>query len=201
MDVNKKKRVAIIGAGPSGLAACKHALAKGFRPVVFEASDAVGGVWTRTLASTRLQTPAAAFRFSDFPWPADVEDDEFPRSDHVAAYMAAYALQFGVLECVRFGSKVLAAEYAGASEREVAAWERWSGNGEAFGDGTGEWHLTVKHGESEEAQVWSTAAELQDSFNVSCILYSLRLAKTVHIAFKICPTKSVLLACIKCSSH
>ncbi|TKW10318.1 hypothetical protein SEVIR_6G155800v4 [Setaria viridis] len=153
MDVNKK-RVAIVGAGPSGLTACKHVLAKGFRPVVFEAADAVGGVWTRTLASTRLQTPAAAFRFSDFPWPADVEDDEFPRNDQVAAYMAAYARQFGVLECVRFGSRVLGAEYAGASEQEVAAWERWSGNGEAFGDGTGEWHLTVKHGECEEAQTY-----------------------------------------------
>jgi dimethylaniline monooxygenase (N-oxide forming) len=157
MDV-KKKRVAIIGAAPSGLAACKHALAKGFRPVVFEAAaDGVGGVWTRALASTRLQTPAAAFRFTDFPWPADVADDEFPRHDQVAAYMAAYARRFGVLDCARFGSRVLGAEYAGAPEQEVAAWERWSGNGEAFGDGTGEWHLTVKHGESEEIQVWSTA--------------------------------------------
>ncbi|CAL4998795.1 unnamed protein product [Urochloa decumbens] len=154
MDVTKK-RVAIIGAGPSGLTACKHALAKGFRPVIFEATDAVGGVWTRTLASTRLQTPAAAFRFSDFPWPAGVEDDEFPRHDQVAAYMAAYARRFGVLDCVRFGSRVLAAEFAGASEQEVAAWERWSGNGEAFGDGAGEWHLTVKHGESGETQKYA----------------------------------------------
>jgi hypothetical protein len=32
-------------------------------------------------------------------------------------------------------------------------------------------------------------------------LFSLRPTKTVHIAFKICPTKSVLLARIKCSSH
>lgn len=147
----KKKRVAIVGAGPSGLAACKHALAKGFRPVVFESGTAVGGVWNRTLASTRLQTPASAYRFSDFPWPPTTDaaepDDEgrrFPRHDQVAEYMAAYARRFGVLERVRFGCRVLGASYVGATEQEVAAWERWSGNGQAFGDGTGEWHLTVR---------------------------------------------------------
>ncbi|TVU11703.1 hypothetical protein EJB05_45305, partial [Eragrostis curvula] len=158
----KKQRVAIVGAGPSGLAACKHLLARGFRPVVFDAGAAVGGVWRRTLASTRLQTPAAPYRFSDFPWPEDVVASEatFPRHDQVAAYMAAYARRFGVLERVRFSCTVLGASYVGAAEREVAAWERWSGNGEAFGDGTGEWHLTVRHdgvgvgdGESPSTQV------------------------------------------------
>ncbi|KAF8702057.1 hypothetical protein HU200_033402 [Digitaria exilis] len=156
-DVKTKKRVAIIGAGPSGLAACKHALAKGFRPVVFESGEAVSGVWARTLSSTRLQTPAAAFRFSDFPWPEEVAaapELDFPRHDQVAAYMTAYARRFGVLDCVRFRSKVLAAEYVGPSETEVAAWERWSGNGEAFGDGSGEWHLTVQHSELEDNQIY-----------------------------------------------
>ncbi|CAN6207994.1 unnamed protein product [Urochloa humidicola] len=146
-----KKRVAIVGAGPSGLAACKHLLAKGFLPVVFESAAGVGGVWRRTLASTRLQTPASTYRFSDFPWPAPPDaaaaDGLFPRHDQVVEYLAAYARRFGVMERVRFGCKVLAASYAGgATEPEVAAWERWSGNGEAFGDGTGEWHLTVRHG-------------------------------------------------------
>ncbi|CAL5012540.1 unnamed protein product [Urochloa decumbens] len=152
MDV-KNKRVAIVGAGPSGLAACKHALAKGFRPVVFESGAAVSGVWTRTLSSTTLQTPAAAFRFSDFPWPAEMApepEESFPRHDEVAAYMTAYARRFGVLDCVRFRSKVIAAEYVGPPEREVAAWERWSGNGEAFGDGSGEWQLTVQHADESE---------------------------------------------------
>ncbi|WVZ92926.1 hypothetical protein U9M48_038956 [Paspalum notatum var. saurae] len=161
-DARKLKRVAIIGAGPSGLTACKHALSKGFRPVVFEAADGVGGVWTRTLASTKLQTPAAAFRFSDFPWPADVTTAaELPRSDQVAAYMAAYARQFGVLERVRFGAKVVAAKYVGAPEREVAAWERWSGNGEAFGDGTGEWHLTVEEHTAGRSSEHTTSTHQQ----------------------------------------
>ncbi|GJN29056.1 hypothetical protein PR202_gb17248 [Eleusine coracana subsp. coracana] len=144
----KNKRVAIVGAGPSGLTACKHLLARGFRPVVFDAGSAVGGVWRRTLASTRLQTPAAPYRFSDFPWPeaAVAAEASFPRHDEVAAYLAAYARRFGVLERVRFGCRVV-----GAAEEEVAAWERWSGTGEAFGDGTGEWHLTVMSHDSGEA--------------------------------------------------
>ncbi|EMS63244.1 hypothetical protein TRIUR3_16351 [Triticum urartu] len=45
---------------------------------------------------------------------------------------------------VRFRSRVVAAEYVDA-EPEGAAdrWERWNGNGEAFGDGSGVWRLTV----------------------------------------------------------
>ncbi|KAK3121724.1 hypothetical protein QOZ80_8BG0659710 [Eleusine coracana subsp. coracana] len=150
MDSSNKKRVAIIGAGPSGLAACKHALAKGFVPVIFDSGASVGGVWTRTLASTKLQTPAAAFQFSDFPWPAGTS--EFPSHDQVLGYLTAYARKFGVLECVKLGCKVVGAEYSGASEKEVTAWDRWSGNGEAFGDGSGEWHLTVEHIESGSIQ-------------------------------------------------
>uniref|UniRef100_A0A0E0DYE7 Flavin-containing monooxygenase n=1 Tax=Oryza meridionalis TaxID=40149 RepID=A0A0E0DYE7_9ORYZ len=150
MEASKTKRsVAIVGAGASGLAA-------GFRPVVFESGEAAGGVWRRTLAATRLQTPAQAYRFSDFPWPppaAGTEEEEFPRHDEVAAYLDAYARRFGVLERVLFGSKAVSAEYAGVPEEEVAAWERWSGNGEAFGDGRGEWLLTVQHRESENLQV------------------------------------------------
>uniref|UniRef100_J3MC59 Flavin-containing monooxygenase n=2 Tax=Oryza brachyantha TaxID=4533 RepID=J3MC59_ORYBR len=163
MDATKKT-VAIVGAGASGLTACnqpstrwiafaaKHALAKGFRPVVFEADDGIGGVWRHTLASTSLQTPAFSYRFSDFPWPPEVAE-VFPRHDQVVEYLAAYARRYGVLECVRFGRKVIAVEYAGAPAEQAAAWELWPANGETFGDGSGQWLLTVQHRGSEATQI------------------------------------------------
>ncbi|KAF0910671.1 hypothetical protein E2562_004663 [Oryza meyeriana var. granulata] len=149
---HRTKRVAIVGAGTSGLAACKHLLPRGFRPVVFEAGASIGGQWTRTLASTRLQSPHVAYRFSDFPWPYSV--DWYPRHDQVVDYLAAYARHFAVEERVRFRSKVLAAEYVGDAEATSAGWERWNGNGDAFGDGSGAWRLTVRHDDSGTTQVY-----------------------------------------------
>jgi dimethylaniline monooxygenase (N-oxide forming) len=138
----EKKRVAIIGAGVSGLAACKHLLERGCRPVVFEADTLLGGVWARTPDCTSLQSERAMYQYSNFPWPDSVTA-MFPNCRQVADYLHAYARHFGVLDCVRFGHRVLGMEYVGAGEEEVAAWEEWAGCGEAFGDGVGEWRLAV----------------------------------------------------------
>ncbi|KAF0902564.1 hypothetical protein E2562_018060 [Oryza meyeriana var. granulata] len=69
-------------------------------------------MWRHTLTLTRLQTPAFSYCFSDFPWPPDMSE-VFPQHDQVVDYLAAYARCHGVRECVQFGCKVLAAEYAG----------------------------------------------------------------------------------------
>ena len=42
MSHTNPERVAVIGAGPVGLAAAAHLLARGLQPLVFEAGDAVG---------------------------------------------------------------------------------------------------------------------------------------------------------------
>ena len=42
MNDTNPDRVAVIGAGPVGLAAAAHLIARGLEPIVFEAGDAVG---------------------------------------------------------------------------------------------------------------------------------------------------------------
>jgi dimethylaniline monooxygenase (N-oxide forming) len=103
-------RVAIIGAGPSGLAAAKHALEVGFDVSVFEASGALGGQWQTTAAHSGVwpgmhtNTSRAMTAFSDFPAPA--EHPLHPAAEQIEAYLDAYARTFHVVERIRFDTRV-----------------------------------------------------------------------------------------------
>ncbi|TVU18843.1 hypothetical protein EJB05_34958, partial [Eragrostis curvula] len=142
----EKKRVVIVGAGVSGLAACKHLLERGCRPVVFEADTVIGGVWAHVPDCTALQTPRPLYQYSDFPWPEDVTE-VFPDHHQVRTYLNAYARHFGVLDCIQFGHRVVGMEFDGVGEEATAAWDEWASNGKAFGAGDGEWCLTVADAE------------------------------------------------------
>ncbi|MGL6097329.1 MAG: flavin-containing monooxygenase, partial [Fimbriiglobus sp.] len=105
------KRVAVIGGGPAGLTAAKCLLDEGHRPVVFEATDRPGGIWTYrtdrpggTYLSTRLQTSKYTSHFSDFPFPDAAAD--FPDTDEINRYLLAYADRFGVRPLIRLNSPV-----------------------------------------------------------------------------------------------
>ncbi|CAL1134034.1 unnamed protein product, partial [Cladocopium goreaui] len=85
--------VAIVGAGPSGLAACKAALEEGLKPVVLERQKAVGGLWTvegKVWNSLRTNLSKYTVAFSDFPWPKDFSA-VFPKATEVQRYLAGYA--------------------------------------------------------------------------------------------------------------
>lgn len=138
-----ERQVAIIGAGISGLLACKYALSKGFHPVVFEAKSGIGGVWTKTVQTTKLQTPKAAYQFSDFPWPSSVTED-FPNQHQVFEYVESYARHFDLLRHIKFNTKVASIEYEGPSEEEMRSWSMWGGAGEPFSSKLGTWKIAVE---------------------------------------------------------
>ncbi|OMO79976.1 Flavin monooxygenase FMO [Corchorus capsularis] len=137
-----ERQVAIIGAGISGLLACKYALSKGFHPIVFESQNGVGGVWTKTLQTTKLQTPKPVYQFSDFPWPDSVTE-VFPDQHQVFDYIESYAKHFDLLKHIKFNTKVSGIEYEGPPDAEMQSWSLWGGNGEPF-SAKGKWKVMVE---------------------------------------------------------
>lgn len=107
-------KIAIIGAGVSGLAAAKQL--RHHNPVVFEASDSVGGIWKScSYNSTKLQSYRSDYEFTDFPW-ANRDASAFPSYVEILDYLESYAKHFDVFKCVRFNSKVVEVRFTGSLE-------------------------------------------------------------------------------------
>jgi len=118
----KKKMVAVIGAGPSGLAVAKELLAEGHTPVVFERDAAVGGAWRtgcgcssgrgRVLPFTITSSSALNTCYSDFPIQAENPGHD-PFHMHQTDYMdyvQRYASYFDVERHCHFGQEVVSME-------------------------------------------------------------------------------------------
>ena len=110
MRLAEGARVAVVGAGPSGLLTAKHALEAGFDVTVFEASDALGGQWCTEAPHSGVwpgmhtNTSRAMTAFSDFPAPAS--HPLHPAAEQIHAYLRAYAEHFRVTPRIRFGTRV-----------------------------------------------------------------------------------------------
>ncbi|KAK9677480.1 hypothetical protein RND81_11G145700 [Saponaria officinalis] len=137
-----ERRIGIVGAGISGLLACKYALAKGYNPILFESRNTIGGVWTKTVETTKLQTPKPFYQFSDFPWPTEI-DTFFPNQTQVLNYLQSYANHFDLVKHIRFNTKVVSIKYDGPTDDEIESWALWGGNGDPFGN-KGTWSITIE---------------------------------------------------------
>jgi dimethylaniline monooxygenase (N-oxide forming) len=102
--------VAVVGAGPSGLVAAKHALEAGFDVTVFEASDDLGGQWHTTASHSGIwpgmhtNTSRAMTAFSDAPPRADLP--LHPAAAQIHTYLRDYADRFGVSDRIRLRTPV-----------------------------------------------------------------------------------------------
>lgn len=109
-----KRKVAIIGAGVSGLAAIRSCLEEGLEPTCFERSDDVGGLWkfsehteegrASIYQSVFTNSSKEMMCFPDFPYP-----DDFPNFMHnskLQEYITAFATEKNLLKYIEFETLV-----------------------------------------------------------------------------------------------
>ncbi|KAH9934002.1 FAD/NAD-P-binding domain-containing protein [Epithele typhae] len=60
---NPKGRIAVIGAGLTGVSSAAHAIANGFEVVIYEQDDKIGGIWANVNKTSAIQFHAMLYRF------------------------------------------------------------------------------------------------------------------------------------------
>ena len=106
--------VAVIGAGPVGLAAAAHLVDRGIQPLVFEAGDSVGAS-IRQWGHVRIFSPwefnldpVAAGQLAAAGWQAP-EPDGYPTGDEIVArYLEPLAALPAIADAVHLRSRVVA---------------------------------------------------------------------------------------------
>uniref|UniRef100_UPI000B4DAFE4 dimethylaniline monooxygenase [N-oxide-forming] 5-like n=1 Tax=Lonchura striata TaxID=40157 RepID=UPI000B4DAFE4 len=108
------RRVAIIGAGASGLCALKCCLDEGLEPTCFERSKDIGGLWrfeehpedgrASIYRSVIINTSKEMMCFSDFPIPEDFPN--YMHNSKIMEYFRMYAQHFDLLRHIHFRTSV-----------------------------------------------------------------------------------------------
>lgn len=125
------QRVAVIGAGPSGLTSLKACLEEGLEPTCFESSDDIGGLWrykekpepgrANIYQSVVINSSKEMMSFSDFPPPA-----ELPNNMHhseIMIYLRLYAQAFNLMQHIQLQTTVVSVrkrpDFAASGQWEV----------------------------------------------------------------------------------
>jgi len=115
----------VIGAGPGGLVCTKELLEQGVSEVVcLEQTEDIGGVFANTYDSLVMTSSCTYSMFSDY-WMGDEKQHEFWTKQEALDYWKGYAQHFGLLERIRFNSKVVAIE-----EQDDEGWQVQLASGE-----------------------------------------------------------------------
>lgn len=109
---DRKRRIAVIGAGPAGLVTAKTLVASGANVSIFEQGSAVGGTWLGADHNGRnfiyknlhINTSKRLTAFEGYPFPKDTQ--VVPDHRDMARYLQSYAEHFGLIDKVRFGCAV-----------------------------------------------------------------------------------------------
>jgi len=110
-------QIALIGAGPSGLAAARNLQKEGLAFQGFEAYADVGGLWnignprSTVYESAHLISSKRMTEFAEFPMADEVAD--YPSHQELMRYFGRFADHFKLREHFKFGARVLTVEPVG----------------------------------------------------------------------------------------
>ena len=108
--------VIILGAGWSGLLACKYCLGEGLKVLLLEGRETIGGIWAYTddqrfggvMKTTQTTSSKCITEISDFPMPANYPD--FPSHGEILSYLESYCDEFRLHDHIRLGRSVTKVE-------------------------------------------------------------------------------------------
>ncbi len=123
------KRVCIVGAGSSGIAAAQVLHARGVAFDCFELGSDVGGNWryqndngmSSAYRSLHINTSREAMEYKAFPMPEDYPD--YPSHWQIAAYFDSYVDHFGFRDKIRFRTEVVSVVPLDAHTADGARYE------------------------------------------------------------------------------
>jgi hypothetical protein len=119
-----QRRYAIIGAGPSGLAAARALQREGIEFDGFEGSSGVGGLWdienprSTMYESAHLISSRTTTEFTEFPMDSTAD---YPSHRELIRYFRDYSATFGLGERFRFDSPVTSVERTASGAWKVTA--------------------------------------------------------------------------------
>jgi polyketide synthase PksJ len=117
-SASPRKRICVVGGGPSGLVMAKSLKEEGHEAVVYEKQDTLGGLWVLrsnksggAYKKTRFQTSKYTSVFSDF----FIEDatSTFYNVGEVKSYLDRYAKHFQLEELIQYNSEVRSVRASG----------------------------------------------------------------------------------------
>lgn len=140
--MSEKKRVCVIGAGPSGITAAKNLLDVHFEVVVYDYGSEVGGNWvfsdkpshSSVFETTHIISSKSLSQYEDFPMPADYPD--YPSHQQLAAYFQDYARHFNLYPHIEFNTLVVHCAL----------------------DSHGKWHVTTKKNGHVKTEIFDALA-------------------------------------------
>ncbi|XP_068566538.1 flavin-containing monooxygenase 5-like [Cebidichthys violaceus] len=123
------QKVAVIGAGISGLTSIKACLDEGLEPTCFESSHDIGGLWrfkdnlepgrASLYSSVIINSSKERMAFSDFPPPAELPNNMHP--SELLQYLRLYAQAFELSPHIRVQTSVVSVRQT----TDFAATGRW----------------------------------------------------------------------------